>query len=210
MNSRKSFLFSVKEVWIKKGRSGNNSFDVPMGSNDGAEICEFVGLFLLNQMGNIVVKSDYGIYRDDGLCTLKGPKREIGKTRKNISQIFKNNGLAIDDVVIAKQVDYLDITMNLTDEIFWPYRKENSEPIYVNVNSNHPPGIIKNLPIIINKRLSELSSNEEQFNNCKQVYQKALDKCGYNHKLKYAVNEPRTRGRGRKRKITWFNPPYDK
>ena len=34
-------------VWIKKG--DNPYFDVTMGSYDGAEICELVGLYLLYQ-----------------------------------------------------------------------------------------------------------------------------------------------------------------
>ena len=48
-----------------------------------------------------------------------------------------------------------------------------------------PPNIIKNIPIAINKRLSELSNNEEVFNNAKKSYQEALKNSGYEHELKY-------------------------
>ena len=46
--SRKSLLFDNNEPWIKKEQSSN--FDVAMGSYDGAEVCELVGLFLLNDL----------------------------------------------------------------------------------------------------------------------------------------------------------------
>ena len=40
---RKSLLFSNSDAWVKKD---GNLFDVTMGSFDGAEICELVGLYL--------------------------------------------------------------------------------------------------------------------------------------------------------------------
>ena len=43
LHLRKSLLFSTDGVWIKHRGS---LFDVTMGSYDGAEICELVGLFL--------------------------------------------------------------------------------------------------------------------------------------------------------------------
>ena len=39
---RKSLLFSQNNAWVKKD---NPEFDVTMGSYDGAEICELVGLY---------------------------------------------------------------------------------------------------------------------------------------------------------------------
>ena len=80
-------------------------------------------------------------------------------------------------------------------------------PIYVHAKSNHPPLIIKNLPLAINKRLSEISSNEDVFNNAKPPYQEALKKSGYQHELKYEKHE-KTNRRNRTRNITWYNPPY--
>ena len=47
MQSRKSLLFNNNKAWIKKD---NSSFDVTMGSYDGAEVCELVGLFILNDL----------------------------------------------------------------------------------------------------------------------------------------------------------------
>ena len=50
MHSRKSLLFDQGTAWIKKNDDG--LFDVTMGSYDGAEVCELVGLLILDQLGN--------------------------------------------------------------------------------------------------------------------------------------------------------------
>ena len=57
MHSRKSVLFNSDKAWIKKD---TNSFDVTMGSYDGAEVCELVGLFILNGLCSIYGKNTPG------------------------------------------------------------------------------------------------------------------------------------------------------
>ena len=42
-----------------------------MGSFDGAEICELVGLYIQSNLENILPKSNFGLYRDDGLILLR-------------------------------------------------------------------------------------------------------------------------------------------
>ena len=73
MQARKTLLFNNGEPWCKK--NNNDDFDVPMGSYDGAEVCELVGAFLLNEISRIMDKKDIGLYRDDGL----GVMRNIGR-----------------------------------------------------------------------------------------------------------------------------------
>ena len=53
MHSIKSLLFNNTDIWIKK--NGDPDFGVTMGSFDGAELCELVGLymFLVRNMENI-------------------------------------------------------------------------------------------------------------------------------------------------------------
>ena len=48
-HSRKSLLFNEKSTWTKKDWT---MFDVTMGSFDGAEICELVGLYTLNLLSS--------------------------------------------------------------------------------------------------------------------------------------------------------------
>ena len=109
-----------------------------------------------------------------------------------------------------KTVNYLDVTLNLENSTYRPYQKENNQIKYINTESNHPPSIIKQLPLSIESRLSLLSSSEEIFNSV-TPYQDALDKSGYKHKLKYQANiNIANNKKQRKRDIIWFNPPYSK
>ena len=86
--ARKSLLFDQDlNIWQKKGN--NSMFDVTMGSFDGAEICELVGLYLLNKLSFLVEKEHIGLYRDDGLAVItnaNGPK--LDSIRKNIIAHF--------------------------------------------------------------------------------------------------------------------------
>ena len=42
-----------------------------MGSYDGAEICELVGIFILKSLEEKIDKQDIWLYRDDGLMILR-------------------------------------------------------------------------------------------------------------------------------------------
>ena len=91
--------------------------------------------------------------------------------------------------------------------------KPNDKPEYVNKLSNHPPQILKNIPIGINKRLANISANKEVFENSIQIYSNELERCDYEHKLSYEnfinnnnnIEKPK-----RKRETSWFNPPFSK
>ena len=94
MHSRKILLFQNSEPWMQK--DGYEDFDVPMGCFDGAEICELVGSFILNQLGSVIDKNDIGLYRDDGLGIFCGiSKLMIESKKKLIVKTFKQCGLAI-------------------------------------------------------------------------------------------------------------------
>ena len=77
--------------------------------------------------------------------------------------------------------------------------------------SNHPPNIIRNIPEGINKRLSEIPSDEDAFNEAAPLCQEALCKSGYAYKLKFnpAPERPPNQHR-RLRNIIWFNLPFNK
>ena len=70
MHARKPLLFDNSErPWMKKNCL--NAFDVAMGAFDGAEICELVGLFILNELESNFGAESFGLYRDDGLAVLR-------------------------------------------------------------------------------------------------------------------------------------------
>ena len=57
---------------INLGRKTINEslFDITMGSYDGAEICELVGLYILSILGKVYGIQNVGLYWDGGLtCT---------------------------------------------------------------------------------------------------------------------------------------------
>ena len=204
MQSKKSILYKDGTPWTKKG---THNFDVAMGSFDGAETCEIVGLYLLKDLVQLGI--DLGLYRDDGLGACRLSPKETEAIKKKICQIFKKHNLKITIEANLKVVTFLDVEFNLNKNTFSPYIKPNNKPLYVNAKSNHPPNITKNIPLAVNKRLSEISSNEEIFDKAAPTYQDALDKSGYKFKLKYEPSqETRKQNNTRKRKITWFNPPY--
>ena len=205
MEAKKSLIFKNGEPWMKKGGS---IFDVAQGSYDGAEACELVGLYILSMLENL--KINVGIYRDDGLAVTNSSPRQVDILKKKIQTIFNNLGLEVTIEANQKIVNFLDITMNLEEENFKPFTKPNTTPLYIDSQSNHPPSIIKNLPASINKRLSSISSSKVEFDNAAPLYQEALTKSGYKHKLEFdpCASNANTRSRNRKRNITWFNPPF--
>ena len=112
MHSRKSLLLSKNEIWIKK--KDNPNFDVPMRSFDRAELCELVGLYLLNILKSEFVGKNIGLCRDDGFSCFEnksGP--ELEKIKKNICKIFKDNGSNIIIETNLHITGYLVVTFNL-------------------------------------------------------------------------------------------------
>ena len=213
MQSRKTLLFQNGEPWVKK--SNDEEFDVPQGCFDGAEVCETTGLWLLHQLSHVINKSDIGLYRDDGLGKVENmSKPQIERMKKAIVKVFKDCGLSITIECNLKTVDFLDVTFDLNNGTYKPYRKANNHPLYINKSSNHPPCILKQLPISIEKRLIETSSNENVFNEAATLYTNALKESGFNYNLKYSSpsepNNDNQSKKSRKRKIIWFNPPFSK
>ena len=70
-----------------------------------------------------------------------------------------------------KVVNYLDLTFNLNDGT---YTKPNNEIKYIHKNSNHPPSVIRQIPLSIESRLSTLSFNEKIFQEAVPLHQKAF------------------------------------
>ena len=211
MACRKSVLFNSGNVWTKK----NRDFDVTMGAQDGAEIAELTGIYLLKQvnefLSSLSKSSHAGLYRDDGLIYIEdasGPL--INKIEKALHRIFKRNKLNISIEQKGHTINFLDVTLS-TDGSYKSYKKLNSTTKYVNKGSNHPPSITKNIPSSIQKRLNTISSCESEFIDAKDEYQRALTDAGYTHELKYDTENTKPAAtKKRKRRILWFNPPYSK
>ena len=138
---KESVLYSGGTPWVK--REGEE-FDVTMGSFDGAETTDLVGLFLLHQLKHLPV--NLGLYRDDGLAASALTARLTEKLWQQIKKVYEDNGLKVIGEVNRKIVNFLDVQLNLTKESFRVYTKPNTNLLYINSKSNHPPTILKNIP----------------------------------------------------------------
>ena len=63
---------------------------------DGAEVCEFVGTFLLEKLGEICNKSNIGLYRNEGLSIFRNKSgTQLEKMKKKLQRLFKEEDLEI-------------------------------------------------------------------------------------------------------------------
>ena len=184
---------------MKKGE--NPLSDVTMGLHDGVEVCELVGIYLFGKLSNII--------DDNGLSVIENANRaKIDRLRKDVIAIFHNEGLKITIDTNLTTADFLDVTLDLFTGKYFPYRKPNDSPLYVNASSNHPPNILEQVPTMVNTRLSSLPINEDEFNKAKPLYEKSRKSSGFYKNLKLESIQKKL-SRNRKRKVVWFNPPYN-
>ena len=121
-------MFDGNEAWKKK--DADTTFDVMMESYDAAELCELIGIYIQSLLKNILSKDNMGLYRDDGLFILrKINKQQTDRVRKKIISVFKNIDFRIEIVTNLTEVDFLDITLNLENNTYHPYKKPNDKLI---------------------------------------------------------------------------------
>ena len=100
---------------------------------------------------------------------------------------------------------FLDVTLNLNTGTHEPYSKPNNNPLHININSNDPPKIIKNLRENVQKRIHKLSSSDRIFNNSNYLYNNALYASGFQQKIRFEQHKTLAiPNKSRKR----FNRPY--
>ena len=212
--TKKALLYSEGEPWTKKGEV---SFDVPMGSFDGAEVCEAVGLYLLHLLKETGV--DLGLYRDDLLGATRLTGRPLEKMRQKITTIFNENGLKVIGTVGLEATDFLDIFLDLRAGTYRSFVKDGDQPTYVHSQSNHPPTVLKNIGPGVNRRISLLNANQELFDQAAPVYQNALRRSKHSHHMEFSSDphrpspsgfnlEPTSSKKRRRRDVIYWNPPY--
>ena len=158
-HSRISLLFDLEQAWKKK--ESGSCLDVTMSTNDGAELCELIGVFMQSVLLDIINKEAMGLWRNGGLIVRNEvTSQNTDKIRKKIIRVFKDNGFSIDIVSNLVEVNFLDVMFNLSNGSYRSYKKSNDEFKYINVLSNHPHQILKQLTTTISKRLSRNSSSE--------------------------------------------------
>ena len=127
-------------------------------------------------------------------------------------RLYKSGYTVITVTANITSVDFRNLTVKT--EFYQLFRKPNNDSIYIDINSNHPPQILRQLPKSISKRLFENSSSKEVFIKSKALYEKCLDNSGFNENLIYHQdNRSKNQHKNikqRQNKIIWFNPPFSK
>ena len=98
-------------------------------------------------------------------------------------RLYKSGYTVITVTANITSVDFRNLTVKT--EFYQLFRKPNNDSIYIDINSNHPPQILRQLPKSIRKRLFENSSSKEVFIKSKALYEKCLDNSGFNENLIY-------------------------
>ena len=176
-------------------------------------------LFCINFDANFFyIKNDIGFYRNDGLGICCGiSKSMIERKIKLIVKTFKQCGITITIECNLKTANFLDITFDLQNKVYKPYRKANDNHTHIGKNLNHPPSILKQfkcpiIQILLQKRLSEVSLTKDIFDKSLKLHQDALKDSGFSNDLHYVENKNNASNSKRKwkRKIIWFNHPFSK
>ena len=119
-------IIIIQWEWnLEKEKNPENCFGVSVGSYDGAEIFELVGIYILTWLATIIKKSDCGLYRGDDSVILRNVNgQQIHRTPKNIIKIFKDAGFSIGIETNLKAIDFKKITFNVNNSTYKPYKKQ--------------------------------------------------------------------------------------
>ena len=110
-HSRKSLLLGDNSTWIKKD---GELFYVTVRSFDGVEICALFSYPKSSRLNAALL----GLYKDDSLAALQLPGPQSDWARKYIIH-FRDCGLKVTLTTLLKQMDFLDVTLNLIIGRYW-------------------------------------------------------------------------------------------
>ena len=156
-----------------------------MGSYDSSQIADLVGLYILNILTRIISPEQLVLYHDNGIIYIPNSNGSITSSiQKMIIRAFKFLGFKI-EVSSNKIVNFLDVALDLSNNSYKPFLKTDQHPSYINVNSNHPKTIIKQVPKAVNLRICKLSTNEKNFKESSKMYIDALKNSGFKEEFRY-------------------------
>ena len=173
---------------------------------------DLVGLYILDLLCRIVSPEQMGLYHNDGIIYIPnsdGPNSS--RIQKKIIRAFKFLGFKIEVSSNNRILNFLDVTLNLSNNTYKPFLKTDLYPSYINVNLNHPKNIIKQVWKAVKLRIRNLSANEKIFQESSKIYKEALKNSGFREELTYQEeiipNDINKENKKYKRKIIWFTPP---
>ena len=112
-------------MWVK---TGSENFDVPIGY-DSAQIADLGGLYILDTLSRIISPVQIGLYYDDGLIYIYNNDSPCGLyIQKKVIRAFKSLGFKIEISSNTKIANFLDVTLNLSDNTYKPFLKTDQYP----------------------------------------------------------------------------------
>ena len=103
-----------------------------MGSYDGAETCELVGLFILSKLKD-TFGNNIGLYRDDGLVLLDTKSGRLSdKARKDLTHAFNELDLNITAQANQLSTNFRDKTFDLSKVRTNHRENRTTNPLYIN------------------------------------------------------------------------------
>ena len=155
------------------------------GGYDSSLIADLVGLYILDILSWIVSPEQMGLYHDDGIIYIPNSNGPNSSRIQKIMRTFKFLGFKIEVLSNNKIVNFLDVTLNLSNNTYKPFLKTDQYPSYINVNSNHPKTIIKQVSKAVKLRIRNLSTNEKIFQESSKIYKDALKNSGFREEFTY-------------------------
>ena len=125
-------------------KDGSLLFDVTMGNIFGAEVCELIGLYLLNKIKALLGTSNVELYRDSGLAILHNPNDpKLDRLRKDMISLLRDEGLSITVDMNLIETGFSDVSFNLDTGKYFSFKRQNNTSLYIHSKTNHSPSIIK-------------------------------------------------------------------
>ena len=103
--------------------------------------------------------------------------------------------------------DFFELLLNLKTESYQPFRKPNNDPIHIDINSNDPLQILKQLPLV--KDYPKYRRQKKYMINGKRSTKESLNNsCFYKNLIYHQDNRKKNKHKKIKkhqRKSIWFN-----
>lgn len=140
--ARRSVIEFENKFWI---RMDNDGFVIPIESDNSAKVMDIVGIYTLFKLESEYPGFPGGLYRDNFLFTVKNvTNKKLDLYIKRFHRFIRVSfGLSISIINEHEHVNFLDVNLNLINDIYECYDKSSSNLKYINSESNHPGCIRK-------------------------------------------------------------------
>ena len=117
-------------------KDANPLFDVTMGSFDGTEVCKLVGLYLLSKIKPLLHSSNVCFHRGDGLAIVhKANDPKVDRLRKDIINLFKDEGLSITIDTNLIETDFLGVSFNLNTGKYFSFNTHRIIHLFIYIQN---------------------------------------------------------------------------